>query len=261
MKTSGRKLMMVANWKMNKTAIEAEAFVEDLALAVGHQLEVNVLVCPAFTALERVGNKLEGTHLLLGAQNMHAERSGAYTGEVSAEMLRQLFVTHVILGHSERRQLFGETDDFVNQKVKTALENKLRPILCIGESAEAHAQGLAHAVIAQQLVAGLADVSEKSADAVTIAYEPLWAIGTGNVATPELAQAAHVVIRSQLAELWGASAAQRVRIIYGGSMKPDNVEALLRQPDVDGGLIGGASLEARTFIKMIETAQQVVVEG
>ena len=250
--------MIVANWKMHKTALEAEAFVEDLSLAVGNQMDVNVLICPPFTALERVGTQLEGTHLLLGAQNMHFERSGAYTGEISAEMLRQLFVTHVILGHSERRTLFFESNDFINQKIKSALDNKLRPILCIGESAEAYSNGQTHEVIHQQLISNLTGINEKLAEGLIIAYEPLWAVGTGNVATPEIAQSVHAYIRHQLTELFGASTAQRIRILYGGSLKADNAEALLSQPDVDGGLIGGASLEVRSFIKIIEIAQQLM---
>lgn len=255
MKKSGRKLIIAANWKMHKTATEAEAFVEDLALAIGRQMEVSVVICPPFTALERAGNKLEGSNLLLGAQNMHPERSGAYTGEISAEMLRQLFVTHVIVGHSERRALNGETDTFINQKVLTALESKLRPILCVGESAEDREAGRTNEVVAHQLMAGLKGVTEKAADTLIIAYEPIWAVGTGKTATPAIAQAVHGMIREQLAVLLGAAAAQRVRILYGGSMKPENAEALMAEPDIDGGLIGGAALEVRSLIKLVEIAQ------
>ncbi len=257
MKNSARKLIVAANWKMNKTASEAEAFIEDLALAVGRQLEVSVLVCPPFTALERSANKLEGSNLLLGAQNMYPERSGAFTGEISPEMLRQLFVTHVIIGHSERRSLFGESDAFIHRKLTVALESKLRPILCVGESLEERQSHQTKEVIKHQLKTALQGLSEKVADALIIAYEPLWAIGTGQTASPSLAQEVHAFIREELAILLGENAAQRIRILYGGSMKPDNAAALMAQADIDGGLIGGASLEVRNFIKIVEIAQEL----
>jgi len=193
----------------------------------------------------------------IGAQNMHPELSGAFTGEISAPMLRALFVTHVILGHSERRAWFGETDASVNQKVLTALKNQLRPILCVGETLAEREAGATLKVVQTQTEGALEGVSRELAPGVIVAYEPIWAIGSGKVATAEQAQEVHAFLRSMLTKLFGEGIAQRTRILYGGSMKPANAGELLGQGDIDGGLIGGASLEARSFTDLIQAAAEV----
>ena len=190
----------------------------------------------------------------LGAQNLHPEKNGAFTGEISADMLRALFVSHVILGHSERRTLFGETDAFINLKVLAALKNQLRPIFCIGETLAEREAGATLKVVQTQLEAGLAGVSKEQAADLVVAYEPVWAIGTGKVATTEQAQEVHAFIRSLLVKIFGEPVAQKTRILYGGSMKPSNAPELLAQKDIDGGLIGGASLEARSFVELVTAA-------
>ena len=249
-----RKKLIAGNWKMHKTAAEGAALTAEIVAAVGKETSVDVVLCPPFTALESVGRAVEGQSIKLGAQNMHPEKIGAFTGEVSAEMLRSLFVTHVILGHSERRGLFGETDEFINRKVLVALTNQLRPILCVGETLAEREAGKTLAVVQQHLEVGLNGVIEEQITTVIIAYEPVWAVGTGKVATPAQAQEVHAFIRGILTQHYGAARAQRVRIIYGGSMKPSNAAELLAQPDIDGGLIGGASLEARPFIDLVNAA-------
>ena len=249
-----RKKLIAGNWKMNKTSADALTLVADLVASVGRQTDVDVVVCPPFTSIESVGKAIEGSTLKLGAQNMHPEVNGAYTGEVSAPMLRALFTTHVILGHSERRALFGETDAFVNKKVLTALKNQLKPILCVGESLGERELGLTLKIVQTQLEAGLDGVSKDLASSVVIAYEPVWAIGTGKVATTEQAQEVHAFIRSLLTKLFTEPVAQKVRILYGGSMKPANAPELLAQKDIDGGLIGGAALEARSFVELVTAA-------
>ncbi len=251
-----RKKLIAGNWKMNKTPADGVALVAELVAAIGKQTDVDVVVCPPFTALESVGRALEGSNLKLGAQNMHFEASGAFTGEVSAPMLRALFATHVILGHSERRSLFGENDAFINQKVITALKNQLRPILCVGETLAEREAGSTLKVVQTQLEAGLDGVGRDQAPGVIIAYEPVWAIGTGKVATSDQAQEVHAFIRGLLTKLFGEAVAQKVRILYGGSMKPANAPELLGQKDIDGGLIGGASLEARSFVDLVKAAAE-----
>lgn len=255
MKPSTRRYIIAGNWKMNKTSSDAEELVKAILVETGEQTEVSVVVCPPFTALERVATLLASSNYLqLGAQNMHPEASGAYTGEISAGMLRNLYVSHVILGHSERRQYFGEDDAFINRKVLTALENNLKPILCVGETLAEREADQTLDVVRKQIEGGLANVPAEKADQVIIAYEPVWAIGTGKTATPEMAQAVHADIRSLLKKQFGEEIANRIRILYGGSMKPDNADALLAQPDIDGGLIGGASLEAKSFGKLVQSA-------
>ena len=251
-----RKKFIAGNWKMNKTPADAEALVGEIIIEIGRQTEVDVLVCPPFTALESVGRKLEGSNIKIGAQNMHFETNGAFTGEVSAPMLRDLFVTHVILGHSERRALFGENDGFINQKVLTAIKNQLRPILCVGETLAEREAGDTLKVVQAQLEAGLEGVGKEHAPSVIIAYEPVWAIGTGKVATSDQAQEVHAYIRRLLTKLFGETIAQKVRILYGGSMKPSNAPELLAQKDIDGGLIGGASLESRSFVDLVKAAAE-----
>ena len=239
---SSRKKLIAGNWKMNKTPADGAALVTDIAAAVAKVTDVEIVVCPPFTGLESAAKALEGSVVKLGAQNMHPEASGAFTGEISAGMLRALFATHVILGHSERRTYFAEKDDFINKKVLAALKNQLRPILCVGETLAEREAGSTLKVVQTQLEAGLEGVSNPLAPSVVIAYEPVWAIGTGKVATTEQAQEVHAFIRGLLAKLFTAPVADKVRILYGGSMKPSNAPELLAQKDIDGGLIGGAAL-------------------
>jgi triosephosphate isomerase len=249
-----RKKLIAGNWKMNKTATDAVTLAHDIVVALGAQQDVEVVMCPPFTALEGVAKAIDGSVIKLGAQNMHFEASGAFTGEISSPMLRALFATHVILGHSERRTLFGETDELVNKKVISALKNQLRPIICVGESLAEREAGSTLKVVQTQTERALEGVSRDLAASIVVAYEPVWAIGTGKVATTEQAQEVHGFIRGLLAKLMGDAVAQRVRILYGGSMKPANAPELLAQKDIDGGLIGGASLEARSFLELIRAA-------
>ncbi len=248
------KKLIAGNWKMNKTTADAVALAQELVAAIGQQNDVDVVICPPFTALESTAKALEGSVIKLGAQNVHPEANGAFTGEVSAPMLRALFVTHVILGHSERRTLFGETDDFINQKLLTALKHQLKPILCVGESLAQREAGATLSVIQGQIERGFAGVSKELAPSIIVAYEPIWAIGTGKVATAEQAQEVHGYLRRLLAKLFTEAIAHKVRLLYGGSMKPANAPELLGQKDIDGGLIGGASLEARSFLELIRAA-------
>ena len=249
-----RKKHIAGNWKMNKTPAEGAALAAELVTLVGKVPDVDIVVCPPFTALEAVGRALDGSIVKLGAQNLHPEASGAFTGEISAPMLRALFATHVIIGHSERRSLFGETDAFINLKVLAALKNQLRPILCVGESLGEREAGTTLKVVQTQLEAGLEGVNKEQAAGLIVAYEPVWAIGTGKVATSDQAQEVHAFIRGLLTKLFTEPVAERVRILYGGSMKPANAPELLGQKDIDGGLIGGAALEARSFVELIKAA-------
>ncbi len=254
---SSRKKLIAGNWKMNKTSSDGVALVRDIVAAIGKQSDVEVVVCPPFTALESAGKTLEGSNVKLGAQNMHAEASGAFTGEISAPMLRAIFATHVILGHSERRTLFGETDELVNKKVLSALKNQLKPIFCVGETLAERESGSTLKVVQTQVEKGLEGVSKDLATSVVVAYEPVWAIGTGKVATTEQAQEVHAFIRGLLTKLFTEPVASKMRILYGGSMKPANAPELLAQKDIDGGLIGGASLEARSFVELVTAAAAI----
>lgn len=247
-----RKALLAGNWKMNKTSTEASDLARDLVAAVGKQTEATVVLCPPFTALAAVAAAIEGSTLSLGAQNLYPKANGAYTGEISPLMLRGLFCQYVILGHSERRTYFSETDAFINQKVLAALENSLKPILCVGETLAEREAGQTLAIVDQHVREGLKSVGADKAEQVVIAYEPVWAIGTGKTATPEMAQEVHGAIRQILTELYGEATAQRLRILYGGSMNDKNAAALLAQPDIDGGLIGGASLDPKAFVKIVE---------
>ena len=250
-----RKFLIAGNWKMNKTASEAVDLIEEIKSSVGDQTSVQVCVCPPYTSLSKSSESVEQSLLLLGAQDMNAAQSGAYTGEVSAEMLRDLYVSFVILGHSERRQFFGETNQIVNKKIHAAIENNLKPIYCIGETLDEREAGKTLDIVRTQVREGLENFPTHSIENLVIAYEPIWAIGTGKTATVEMAQEVHAEIRKVLAEMFGDTAADSIRILYGGSMKPENAAGLLEQKDVDGGLIGGASLTARAFVGIIEAAQ------
>jgi len=249
-----RKPIVAGNWKMNKTVAEAI----DLATAIKRDLagckDVDIVLCPPFTALKAVSDVITGTHIDLGSQNMHWEKSGAYTGEISAEMLREVYCHYVILGHSERRALFGETDQIVNRKTKAALDGNLTPIVCVGETLQEREGGKTNDVVGTQIRGSLAGLSPRQLVDSVIAYEPVWAIGTGKTASPEQAQEVHAFIRGVLSEMADQAVAQSVRIQYGGSVKPSNAKELFSLPDIDGGLIGGAALEARSFIDIVQAA-------
>lgn len=248
-----RKKIIAANWKMNMTIGEAESFLKDFRLEIEEVTGVEIVIAPPFTALPKLSELLGGSQKVrLGAQNFYFEKSGAYTGEISAAMLRDLFVRYVIIGHSERRQIFGETDAFINKKVLAAHASELKPILCVGETLEEREAGKEKQVLETQLRGGLAGVSAEQLVETVIAYEPVWAIGTGKTATSAQAQDAHAHVRAVLAELTDAATADKVRIQYGGSVKPANALELLSQPDIDGALVGGASLEARGFAEIVK---------
>lgn len=247
-----RTPIIAGNWKMHKTVGEAVELVKALigGLQMGQDREV--VVCPPFTALYAVRPLLVGTGIGLGAQDVYHEREGAFTGEISPVMLVDVGCTYVIIGHSERRQYFGETDASVNRKLHAALAAGLRPIVCVGESKPQRDAGEAEPIVTAQVRAALAGVTAEQMPNVVIAYEPIWAIGTGDTATPADAQAMHLAIRGVLGELYGDSVAQAVRIQYGGSVRPDNIDELMAQPDIDGALVGGASLKAESFLRIVQ---------
>ena len=250
---SNRKTIIAGNWKMNKTPKEAEALLGDV-LNVAKGAACEVVVCTPYVDLPCACAVAKGSNVNVGAQNLHFKASGAYTGEISAAMLRELGVGYVIIGHSERREYFAETDATVALKIGAALAAGLTPILCVGESLEQREQGIMGEHIRTQIKIALADVAAADMGKVVIAYEPIWAIGTGKTATSEQAQEVCKLIRDTLCELFGADAAQGVSILYGGSMNAKNAAELLAQPDIDGGLIGGASLKAEDFGKIIDAA-------
>jgi triosephosphate isomerase len=245
-----RRKLIAGNWKMYKTVAEATALVEEIRKGVAGAAG-DALVAPPFTAIAAVVAAAKGSPVAVAAQNMHFEKEGAFTGEVSAPMLVDAGVTHVILGHSERRQYFAETDDGVAKKTKAALAAGLLPISCVGETLAEREAGRTMEVVGRQMDAILAAVTADEAKKVVIAYEPVWAIGTGKVATPEQAQEVHAFIRSRIAAKHGQPVADVLRILYGGSVKPDNVKGLMALPDVDGALVGGASLKADSFLKLV----------
>ena len=250
-----RKKIIAANWKMNMTVAETESYLENFRTHVEPVNGVEIVIAPPFTAIAKLSEILGGSQKIsLGAQNMSSEMSGAFTGEISPTMLRELFVRFVILGHSERRQIFGETDAVVNKKVHTALACGLRPIVCVGETLEERDGGREKEVLETQLRGSLAGVTPEQMLSIVIAYEPVWAIGTGRNATPEQAQDAHSHVRSVLALLADEATAAKVRIQYGGSVKPANAATLLSQPDIDGALVGGASLEPLGFSEIVKAA-------
>lgn len=250
-----RKKIIAANWKMNMTIEEAVSFLADFRLEVEDVNGVEIVIAPPFTALPKLSELLGGSQRIrLGAQNFYFEKSGAYTGEISAAMLRELFVRYVIIGHSERRQIFGETDELINKKVHVALASELRPILCIGETLAQREAGQEKEVLATQLRGALAGITAEQLLDSVIAYEPVWAIGTGKTATAAQAQEAHAHVREVLADITDAATAEKVRIQYGGSVKPSNAKELLTQPDIDGALVGGASLEPRGFAEIVKAS-------
>ncbi len=246
-----RTPMMAGNWKMYKTIPEALALVEGLKKNVADEKNREVLVCPPFCAIASVVAALKGTAIKVGAQNMHAETKGAFTGEISPSMLVDAGCSHVLIGHSERRQYFGETDELVNKKMKAAFAAGLVPVVCVGEILAEREAGKTLAVITVQIKNGISGLTAEQAKTLVIAYEPVWAIGTGKTATPAQAEEVHASIRALYAGMYGNDAAQAVRILYGGSVKPDNVADLMKQPNIDGGLVGGASLEIDSFTKLV----------
>lgn len=243
--------LIAGNWKMYKTVGEATTLVRDLLAGLGELSDREAIVCPPFTALAAVAALVADSPLGFGAQNLYPEAQGAFTGEVSPPMLVDIGCRYVIIGHSERRQYFGESDAFVNRKLRAALAHGLRPIVCVGESKPQRDAGQAEPIVTAQVRAALLEVPPAQMANVVIAYEPIWAIGTGDTATPADAQAMHAAIRATLAELYGAEIAATVRIQYGGSVKPDNIDELMAQPDIDGALVGGASLQAASFLRII----------
>ena len=248
-----RKAVIAGNWKMNNTPIEAGLLLE--ALIPGVQgADCEVVVCVPFTDLCNVVAKCAGTNVHVGAQNVHFEKSGAYTGEVSADMLLDLGVEYVVIGHSERRQYFAETDETVNKRTLAALNAGLKPIVCVGESLTQREQGVTEELVRMQVKIALKDVTEEQVKNVIIAYEPIWAIGTGRTATSDQAQEVCAAIRKVVGELYGEAVAEGMTIQYGGSMNPGNAAELLAKPDVDGGLIGGASLHAGKFCEIVDAA-------
>jgi triosephosphate isomerase len=249
-----RTPIVAGNWKMNKTVAEAVALVEGMKGELSAVKGVDVVLCPPFTALQAVGKAVAGTSIGLGAQNMHAEKSGAFTGEVAVDMIRELGCRYVILGHSERRAYFHETDEIVNKKAKAALAAGLHPIVCVGETLQQREAGKTESVIETQVRGSLAGFGPNDFLNSIVAYEPVWAIGTGKTATPAQAQEVHAFIRKVLMSMSDEHVAQSVRIQYGGSVKASNAKELFHQPDIDGGLIGGASLEGRSFIDIVKGA-------
>ena len=237
---------------MNKTVAEAVALASEIKEKVAGVENVKIIVCPVFTAVKSVADVLKGSNVKVGAQDMYWETSGAYTGEVSGEMLLEAGAEYVIIGHSERRQYFGETNETVNKKLKKALSIGLKPIVCIGETLADREAGTTEAVVGKQVKEGFVGLTAEEMKGTIIAYEPVWAIGTGKTATAEQAEAVHAFVRNLIAQLWDKETADAVIIQYGGSMKPENVASLLAQPDIDGGLIGGAALKADSFEKLVK---------
>jgi triosephosphate isomerase len=247
-----RKKMLAANWKMNKTPDETRDYFRDfLPLVAGHDRD-EIVVCPPYTDVHAAIQAADGSQVAIGVQNVHWKADGAYTGEISAGMLTCLGVTHVIVGHSERRQYFGETDDTVNLRLKTALEAGLTAICCVGEVLEEREAGLTDDVLRRQCVRAFHAISSKKAAKLVVAYEPVWAIGTGKTATPEIAAESHAVIRREAAEIFGEEFAARLRILYGGSVKPNNASELMAQEEIDGALVGGASLDPKSFAAIVK---------
>ena len=252
-----RKMIVAGNWKMNKDTIEAGELAREIVDASGDIDTVDVVLCPPFTSLQTVGEVVSGTKIELGAQNMHWEEKGAYTGEISANMLLTLGCGYIILGHSERRTYFGETDEIVSRKLNAALASGLIPIVCVGETKDERESGITETVIQTQIRGALKGLSPEDFIGTVIAYEPVWAIGTGLTATTEQAQEVHALIRGLLSEIMGDDVAAGTSIQYGGSVKPSNAVELFGAPDIDGGLIGGAALDADSFAGIIDAAVNI----
>jgi len=249
-----RKKVIAGNWKMNMDLHQSQKLVSEIINGLGKDSKAEVIVCPPFTSLSEVSSLLKGTQVKLGAQNMYYEESGAYTAEISAEMLKSVGCEYVILGHSERRVIFNESDELINKKIKTALAKGLKPIFCVGELLEQRERGETMMVISSQIEKGLEEISHEQMKNITIAYEPVWAIGTGKTATPQQANEVHLFIRELVAKKFSSSVVERLIIQYGGSVKPDNSSELLAQKDIDGALVGGACLKSDSFLSIIASA-------
>ena len=247
-----RRRLIAGNWKMNMTPQETEAFIGEFVDRIGTRSAVDVLLIPPFTSLDRAGRLLEGTVVALGAQDLHVETKGAYTGAVSGAMIRATGCRYVLVGHSERRHVFGDSNETVGRKLRAALDADLLPILCVGETLEERRGGRTDDIVGAQLEAGLAEVGPDEIGRITVAYEPVWAIGTGETATPDQAQEAIATIRQKLVDRFGKAAAEKTRILYGGSVKPENAASLVAEPDIDGALVGGASLDPGSFAEIVE---------
>ncbi|GAB4279499.1 MAG: triose-phosphate isomerase [Candidatus Rifleibacteriota bacterium] len=247
-----RRPMIAANWKMHKTTQEAKSFMSELLPKIADVKERDVLICPPFTLISVVDQSRDGTNVLLGAQNMYFEDKGAFTGEISPGMLKELNCEFVILGHSERRWIFGETDELINQKVLAAFAHGLIPVLCVGEKLEEREKNLTDQVILNQLEKSLKGVAEEFVNRLVIAYEPVWAIGTGKNATTKDARDAIALIREFIHSRFGSETSDKVRILYGGSVKPANIKSYMEQEGIDGALVGGASLEADSFASLVK---------
>jgi len=245
-----RTPVIAGNWKMHKTTGEARSLAQSIRAGIGDVADRRVVLAPPFTSLAAVSEEIQGSSIILAAQNVHWEPKGAFTGEISIPMLEDAGCGMVILGHSERRRHFGETDATVSRRVQAVLGSRLQPIVCIGETLSERESGKHHSVVAQQLAGGLDSLTGQGLLRIILAYEPVWAIGTGRTASPETAQEMHGRIRGWLSERFGHKA-HEVRILYGGSVKPDNIDALMQQPDIDGALVGGACLEAESFLRII----------
>jgi len=250
---------IAGNWKMHKTVHEAVVFAKELRGIVKDVTDVEIVVAPPFTAVHAVVEALRAANVAVAAQDLHWAREGAFTGEVSAEMIREAGAEYAIVGHSERRHLFGETDAIVARKVLAAVGAGLAPIVCVGESLEERERNETLAVLDRQLKEGLDGLAAEQAAGLVVAYEPVWAIGTGRTASAVQAEAAHLHIRQRLRQWFGAEAADHCRVIYGGSVKPDNIAELVREPDVDGALVGGASLEVRSFVEIVTGSRPAAV--
>ena len=250
-----RKKIIAGNWKMNKNLMESQYLISKLASGLGSKkLNCEVIVCPPFTSLSEVNTLIKNTPLKLGAQNLYFQESGAYTGEISGTMLKSVGCEYVIIGHSERRTIFNESDGLINKKIKAAFAAGLKPIFCIGETLEERISGKEKDILNKQLSGGLAEISMEQMKILIIAYEPVWAIGTGKTATPEQAEEMHQFIRMYIKNDFNEETADNLIIQYGGSVKPENAKELLSQPDIDGALVGGACLNAESFISIIEAA-------
>jgi triosephosphate isomerase len=247
-----RKKLIAANWKMYKTSSQAQEFLRAFLPAVDGHTRDEIVICPPFTAIAATVEASAGSGIGVGGQDVYWEKEGAFTGEVSAGMLAAAGCSHVVIGHSERRQYFGETDDTVNRKLKAALEAGLTPIMCIGEVLQEREAGLTEDVLRRQCERGLRALSGQKAAKLVIAYEPVWAIGTGKTATPQIASDAHRVIRAEVGRTLGAEVASAMRILYGGSVKPENAHALMSEEEIDGALVGGASLDPKSFAAIVK---------
>ena len=251
-----RKIIIACNWKMNKTSSQSIALINEIKEKLPAS-ENKFIVCPPFTSLEKLCDNLKGSKIEVGAQNCHWEEKGAFTGEIAPDMLSEIGVKYVIIGHSERRTYFGETDETVNKRIKAALSHGLTPILCVGESLEIREQGNTKNLIKSQIIADLKEISKADSEKIIIAYEPIWAIGTGKTATSDQAEEICKFIRDTLAEIYGNDSAEKTHVLYGGSMNEKNAEELLSRPNIDGGLIGGASLKPDAITEILNISNHI----